>query len=348
MHAREGTYATTPEGCRARLDADVVDHATVTLGDGWHVREGDAQSGWYRWATHEAALSIERAGAGGFDVDAALELELEPNPYEPELSCEVEVVERGAPVARVRISSAAAKTTRFSIALEDRVPRHDLVLRVRDGAPTGDGLPLFERRAGLAYRLRSARLRRLPLKAATAHQYPTLGPLQAHETGLYHFAAGPARGPLSFSVFDTPDGEPIPATVIDVHAGGEHYGLVSAELRSGDLLWLSASSAGIPVHGSASPGQMQPTPGLATVLAWTRVLVKRLSRMFQQKQRQLRASMVPTLRAWVQRFDPAAQAPHVPSADDRSGTTEELAAVRDFSEPTGRVRFTRMPAAIFS
>src|SRR6185295_19067622 len=124
VHGPEGTYAVTSNGCPAPLDGDVVDQRHVTIGRGWHVREGDAQSGWYRWATADAHLTVTR----GDDArrDAVLELEFEPNPYQLDSWCDVEVLDGTAVLAQTRISSEHAAVVRFAVALPDGVESHDI------------------------------------------------------------------------------------------------------------------------------------------------------------------------------------------------------------------------------
>jgi hypothetical protein len=290
------------------------------------VREGDAQSGWYRWATLKARLDVDRTAAP-WHADAVLELELEPNPYQPSSWCDINVADGDALLAYRRISSDRSPVTRFCVALPDGAPSHRISLQVGASSDGRTFLPLYEGRQGLMYRLRSARLRTLPLAAARAHTFASRGPLQAREDGTYHFAAT-ADGVVGLQVLDDEDGVERPSEIIDVHDGAVRVAVTSVRLCAGDVFWLRPIGASTRITGSVAESVLMPAN--ESLGAGVRRGVTRIRRAVERAQRRFRSMLVPRLHAWVNRIDPTPVTPPRPAFDDLSGTTDEMAALRDF------------------
>ena len=152
VHRSSGTYPVDPLGHLLPLIPDVFDAPSVTIGDGWHMREGEPSLGYYRWATGQASVVVTGAGQPA-GAEAALDLEIEPNPYDPASWVEIEVAEGDRVLARARLSDRRL----WRVPLANASGRHDIVLRTIAASPERS-LPAFERRAGLSYRLLSARL----------------------------------------------------------------------------------------------------------------------------------------------------------------------------------------------
>jgi hypothetical protein len=343
LHAREGTYAVDRFGRRALTDHDVVDAPSVTIGKGWHVREGDADQGFYRWATREAHLHVDRTGVDAMRSGVVLELDVAPNPHEPAAWVDLEVMDRDVPLARRRVDVVAAPHARFCVALEDGVEHHDIVLRVRDTSGTDRRhQPLFELREGLAYRLLGARLRVIPRDAGLAFNHVATGPLQPKATGTYYFVVRPAAADqdVTFRVLDAPAGEPQPAQIYEVYDRGERIVMVSVDLRRGDLVWLDISGNRSGLYGSVPPQEFQPAFTSRALVAWMRVGVRRLRRSVRHAERRLRMSMAAWLREMLRRYDPS---PERPVFDDSSSKAAEMVEIRDFLR-TNRPPYLHMNA----
>src|SRR5579872_884722 len=155
IHRSFGTFPVDSRGRLVMLNPDIFDPPAVTIGDGWHVREGDPSLGFYRWATEAASLVVD-AGSG---AGAALMLDVEPNPYDPDSWVEFDVVDEAQVLARARITDRQ----RLRVALPPAEGPRTIVLRTTAASPLRErSLPAFERRAELHYRLRSAAVDRLP------------------------------------------------------------------------------------------------------------------------------------------------------------------------------------------
>ena len=105
LHSRDGTHPVDRYGRVKPLADDIVDGVVVTLGGGWHVREGDDRFGHYRWGGDKAELTVNRAAAPGLERGAILSLEFEPNAYQPASSIDIEILDRGRLLARRIFSS---------------------------------------------------------------------------------------------------------------------------------------------------------------------------------------------------------------------------------------------------
>jgi hypothetical protein len=151
VHRSFGTFPVDAQGRLVSASPDVFE-AAVAIDDGWHVREGDRAQGFYRWACETASVWVD-AGAGGDEI--ALLLDLEPNPYDVESWVELDVADGAEVLARARLTDRQT----LLVPLGGRQGRRQIVLRTLAASPVRAGsLPQFERRAGLNYRLRSARL----------------------------------------------------------------------------------------------------------------------------------------------------------------------------------------------
>jgi len=332
LHAREGTFPVDRDGHKAVLDPDVVQPPTVTLGAGWHVREGDAERGVYRWAAApEAHLIVDRAEPR-LRSDVVLELEIAANPYDPDSWADIEVLDNGASVARKRIVQRLPHIgRRFSVLLEDGVTRHDIVLKLREVSPSGRRCqPLSERRDGLAYRLIGARIVVSPCRAARRHEYASRGPFQPKRTGVYHFLLSPAPGETELAVLDDPGGLPLETSSQEAYDRGVRMSLVSTALDRGRLIWLHAPAAARGLYGSADPRELAPGRDLTTAREIVRGRARRLVRRVRRAERALRTAVAPTLREWLHRFDPSPNPEPRLTPDDLAGTTGELQALGDF------------------
>ena len=260
VHRSTGTYPVSPGGELLPLSPDVFDTPSVTIGDGWHMREGEAATGHYRWATGEASVIVtcpEQAGA-----EAALELEIEPNPYDPASWVEVEVADGERVIGRARISDRR----RWCVPLASTSGRRHIVLRTIAASPERS-LPPFERRGGLSYRLLRARVTQpvnlrapgaaFPDQWRLAHRDATTertadgllvrsakargtysvryGPLFAPRDGRYTFALECTclEGHLSWHVVDELTDRWLPADVHETAEGDRRRIFLTLPLESG-------------------------------------------------------------------------------------------------------------------
>lgn len=166
VHRSSGTYPVDRHGRMVPLRPDVFDPPSVTIGDGWHIREGDQVLGIYRWATEHASLVVNLTSAEPA-VGAVLALDIEPNPYDATSWVELEIADGACVLARARISDRRL----LWVPLASASGTHEVVLRTVAASPSERSLPAFERRAGLSYRLRSARLTEWPAPLAQLKAY---------------------------------------------------------------------------------------------------------------------------------------------------------------------------------
>jgi hypothetical protein len=267
VNARNGTYPVDRFGDAAPLDQDVVERPAVDLGDGWHVREGDAVSGFYRWACDVARLKVERTTTPELATDAVLALDLEPNPYDPAAWVDVEILEGDRRLTRRRLT----RRTTLHVALDDHVPRHEVTLRLMDAsATTAASMPIFEQRDRLRYRLKSARVQVVPARSRCVYACPierwrrvdsrselaveaipegllvrsdparysycvSYRRLQAPTDGVYSFALDyrPAEGDLFFGLLDeSRDGWDYGEAML-IDRGDERTSLLSVRMKRG-------------------------------------------------------------------------------------------------------------------
>jgi hypothetical protein len=217
VHRAWGTFPTDAAGRLVPAAGDIFGMPSVTIGDGWHVREGDDAGGYYRWASATASVVVTREPHNVSGV--ALELDLEPNPYDPASWVDLEVRASNAVLARTRIDDRR----QLWVPLPAASGPQEIVLNTRDASAGTDlALPPFERRRQLAYRVRTARLAPMPAgfrasppydasrwraahrdasieanpnhlrvrSAAAQHTYAArFGPLYAPRRGCYTFVA---------------------------------------------------------------------------------------------------------------------------------------------------------------
>jgi len=162
LHTRSGTHHVDSHGQIRTRETDIVASPGIALGSGWHVREGDSTSGFFRWATRDARLVLDRTAAPDLNRDVRLEIEAEPNPYQANSWVELELLDGERLLARRRIS----QRTRIRIALDQGVALGEMVLRMADSSGGREWLPLLERRESLCYRVH-----RVSLSAVAAYQY---------------------------------------------------------------------------------------------------------------------------------------------------------------------------------
>ena len=271
LHSRAGTYPVDREGRPRMLDVDVAGTAAVTLGDGWRAREGDATNGFFRWAGPEARFTIDRTAAPHLERGAMLDVEVEPNPYQPGSWVELEMVDGERRLLQRRVS----RRGRLRVALDDGVPRHEIAMRTIDSSGGREYLPLFESREQLCWRVRH-----LSVGTAPSHDYdlslwrratndsPELlvkhtpsgvevatdsasysycaqyGPLESPADGTYEFLLEyvPVTGRFSFSVMDDQRGCWLPSTVVEIGGDGAQFLSLSVALPRGTRFSLFASN----------------------------------------------------------------------------------------------------------
>jgi hypothetical protein len=164
IHRSSGTYPVDRHGHLVPLSADVFSPPAVTIGDGWHMREGESALGYYRWATERASLIVDRGAedrAGGL-----LALDVEPNPYDPASWVEIEVADLSGVLGRARITDRRL----WCVPLSSASRKNEIVLRTVAASPERS-LPAFERRSSLNWRLRSVRLTYMPLRSEQLHPH---------------------------------------------------------------------------------------------------------------------------------------------------------------------------------
>ncbi len=181
---RSGTFPVDRDGRLVPLTPDVFDPPAVTIGDGWHMREGDRSQGFYRWATSRASLLVAADAA----ESPALALDIEPNPYDPGSWVTLEFICDGVTIGRARIDDRRS----LRVPLPDDRQVREVVLRTVDSSPGSEPLmPAFERRRDLDYRVRSARLTQLPTAVTRqSAPYDPAGWRKAHRDAAVEATAG--------------------------------------------------------------------------------------------------------------------------------------------------------------
>jgi hypothetical protein len=162
LHTRSGTQPVDSTGRTKLLAEDVVGSAGIVLGDGWHTREGEPGAGFFRWVKREARIAVDRTISAGLARGAVLDVEVEPNPYQPDSWVDVEFVDGDRPLGRRRVS----QRIRLRFNLPDGIERHALALRLVDSSGGREQLPLYESRDELAYRVYH-----VSVHAAPRHEY---------------------------------------------------------------------------------------------------------------------------------------------------------------------------------
>jgi hypothetical protein len=271
LHTRLGTCPVDPAGRPRALEPDVVGSPGVTLGDGWRAREGDATDGFYRWASQEAHFSIDRTAGANLVRGAVLDVEVEPNPYQPDSWVELEMADAGRRLVQRRVS----RRGRLRVALDDGVARHEIVMRMIDSSGGREYLPLFECREQLCWRVRHVSVGTAPshdydvaLWRRATNDSPELlvehtpsgveittdpgrysycaqfGPLESPADGVYEFLLEyvPIEGRFSLGVMDDERGRWLPSTVVEIGGDGVQFLGLSVDVPRGTKFSLVASN----------------------------------------------------------------------------------------------------------
>ena len=173
MHTRLGTHPVDSVGRMIPLVPDILS-TDIAFGSGWHVREGNAALGFYRWATSAATFTVDRRQ--GRERDAVLDIELEPNPFGADSWVELEILDHEEPLARVRVS----RRMQLRVPLASGRSSHAITLRTRDSSSGRESLPLFEARRETCYRVYRV----------------TLGPTADHEGDMSMWRRATNNNPL--------------------------------------------------------------------------------------------------------------------------------------------------------
>lgn len=267
INGRWGTFPVDPGG-RLRPEADdIVDGREVSLKGGWHVREGNAQ-GSFRWAMPEATILCDARTQA-----SVLELEIEPNPYDPGASVDIDVVD-GVNRALGAFKVEGRAVYRLPLA---SVP-DEVSLRVAASSPGAlNAHALLEARQPLAYVVRSIRLRRLADLTAEAHDYPRhlwrpatngavlqpgehgdaldvtapgggyavkCGPFRAGSAGAQRFVleVEPCGSGLAFGVLSGDELKWLPSTTAEIRTPNRRATALTVTTRLGDRFWLVLST----------------------------------------------------------------------------------------------------------
>src|SRR5262249_10516457 len=143
VHTKWGSCPVDAKGHVLPSAEDIVDGSGTRLGTGWHVREGEAATGFYRWAMQRAIVHVDPVAGGG-----ALEIDLEPNPYNPSAPLQLEISENGVILACPIIS----KRRVVRLPLNRNGVAQIVELRVHKASPDGGrSLAVFERRGDMQY-----------------------------------------------------------------------------------------------------------------------------------------------------------------------------------------------------
>jgi hypothetical protein len=272
VHRRSGTHPVDPVGRLRALEPDIVGPAGYTLGDGWHTREGDSTYGFYRWASRQADVAIDRTMTPGLVKGTVLDVEVEPNPYQPDSWVELAIDDGGRRIAQRRVSRRA----RLRVPLDDGVARHQIILRTLDSSGGREYLPLFESREQLCCRVWHMSVGTAPSHQydiatwrAVAHDNPKLlveqtssgveiasdpgqysycaqyGPFEAPADGLYEFLLEyvPVEGRFALTVMDEERRCWAPSTVVEIEGEGIRFLTLSVDLRRGTRFSLFTSNA---------------------------------------------------------------------------------------------------------
>jgi hypothetical protein len=177
IHERWGSFPTDPSGVYVAGSTDIVDGTSVRLGRGWHVREGVVETREiYRWVSSGSTLLLDSDRARATPV---LDLEIESNPFDPQASIDLDVLEDG----RVLASSHVEGLARLAVRMPETQATgwREVELRAKRPVPQPPaGLPVFERRQGLDFRVRRARLRNPEPAEGARFEYPVAGWENAH------------------------------------------------------------------------------------------------------------------------------------------------------------------------
>jgi len=270
LHTRWGSFPVDSDGRVVTADQDIVTSPLIALASGWYQREGAPASGFYRWAQDRADIRLTPAG----DPDlagcrTALEITVEPNPYDPQSWVEIEVTDdQGASLARARIDRRIV----LRVALEPTTATRTIALKVV-AAPSDARrqLALFERRDAMCYRVRSITWSRYaPDADRLPFVYPTggwrlisgtdfvdpqppeglsvvmdnrrgsygmdYGPMRAPHSGTYLFSltCDVVEGKIGLGLLGSDRESWIPSVQTEMLTAGGRVIETSAELKAGD------------------------------------------------------------------------------------------------------------------
>ena len=276
IHARWGSYAVDGLGRALAMAEDIVDGRTVRLGSGWHVREGTASPGFYRWVTDSAFVHVDRSADPVLAGPAVFEIELQTNPYAPSSWIDIEIAdESGGVLARHRVTRRRI----WRLSLEEGGAPRTFELRVK-AVPheSRRHLPVFERRGAMHYIVHSIRVtsvdeartqppfvypgfhwRAMPGAAVTLdgsgaqtvttnpprYSYAAeYGPMRAPEAGVYRFAVtyDVADGDILVGVLDEKSRGWLTTVVDDVLTPRGRVATVAVPLASGATFSLMLSN----------------------------------------------------------------------------------------------------------
>jgi hypothetical protein len=166
VNARYGTYPTDRFGRAVGLGSDIFEAPGVTMGEGWHTREGEERTGFFRWAHESAGVDVVTPSDGS-SRPSMLRLDIEPNPYDASSWVDFLVCDAEGILARFRLSERRT----VHVPLRTAAGTHSsITLRAVD-PPRFSELPGFERREGMCYRLYSARVVAPPVDEASLHEF---------------------------------------------------------------------------------------------------------------------------------------------------------------------------------
>jgi len=161
VHKRAGTHAVDPVGRERLLEPDIAGSTGITLGDGWHTREGDSTGGFFRWASREVRFAIDRTASQDLS-GMALNVDLETNPYQPDSWIELDIRAGERSLGRRRVSGR----TRLRLTLDEDSSLHEIAMRAISSSGGREWLPPFQNRDELWYRVHD-----LSLRATPQHRY---------------------------------------------------------------------------------------------------------------------------------------------------------------------------------
>jgi len=262
LHTRSGSHNVDRYGQVQPLDSDVVGSAAVTLGSGWHMREGDAAIGFRRWVAREARVSIDRTVSPDLARGVVVDIDVEPNPYQPDSWIDLEIADGERRLTARRVT----RRTRLRIGLDDYVARHELVIRSGDSSGGREWMPLLERRDELCCRVYQVAVRPVPrheydmafwrravnpspdlrvrhtpsgVEVTTDAGHYSYGaryaPFEAPAGGTYEFAVEYLllEGRCTLSLMDDARDCWLPASVVEAEADGIHVFSLVVELPRG-------------------------------------------------------------------------------------------------------------------
>ena len=365
VHRDDGTHAVDRLGRLKRLEPDITGCAAMTLGDGWHVREGDAEYGFYRWAMPEARFSIDSQAYVGLQAPIVIDIEVEPNPYQPNAWVELKILADGRQLASRRVSRRI--TTR--LAFDRSAPPRDFVLQMLDSSGGREWLPVFDARPQLCYRVRRISIATIPSHvyeiglwrrfggSATLNieqtkqgieitsdrgrysycaRYPSF---EAPVDGVYEFLLEHVTfdGNFDFSALDDERRCWLPSKTVALEHDGVQLVSLSVEVRRGTKFSLIVSnnqpSGGVSGFVLRRLAGSVPFDRLRSSRAGSK-LAARVAEMLGQPSRQLKAAISSVERKRAQRFEDIMldDSPRVRDLEAQVATLAPLAQLSRFAQ----------------